>query len=38
MAARLLTPLQIEATQLCFGLPQSVGFAVAGGAALIAQA
>jgi len=37
MPARLLTPLQIEATQLFFGLPQSVGFAVAGGAALIAQ-
>jgi hypothetical protein len=37
MPARLLTPLQVEATQLFFGLPQSTGFAVAGGAALIEQ-
>jgi hypothetical protein len=36
-AARLLTPLQVEATQLFFSLPQSAGFAVAGGAALIVQ-
>lgn len=32
-----LTPLQIQATHLFFSLPQSAGFAVAGGAALIAQ-
>jgi hypothetical protein len=37
MPARLLTPLQVEATQLFFSLPQSAGFAVAGGAALIEQ-
>jgi hypothetical protein len=37
MPARLLTPLQVEATQLFFSLPQSVGFTVAGGAALIEQ-
>jgi hypothetical protein len=37
MPARLLTPLQMEATQLFFSLPQSAGFAVAGGAALIVQ-
>jgi transcriptional regulator with XRE-family HTH domain len=36
-ASRLLTPLQVEATQLFFSLPQSAGFAVAGGAALIVQ-
>jgi hypothetical protein len=35
MPAQLLTPLQVEATQLFFSLPQSV--AVAGGAALIEQ-
>ncbi|MGC2311009.1 MAG: nucleotidyl transferase AbiEii/AbiGii toxin family protein [Candidatus Babeliaceae bacterium] len=32
-----LTPLQLQATRLFFSLPQSAGFAVAGGAALIAQ-
>jgi Nucleotidyl transferase AbiEii toxin, Type IV TA system len=32
-----LTPLQIQATRLFFSLPQSAGFAVAGGAALLAQ-
>lgn len=32
-----LTPLQVEATRLFFSLPQSTGFAVAGGAALIAR-
>src|SRR5580658_1427485 len=37
MPPSLLTPLQIEATQLFFSLPQSAGFAVAGGAALIVQ-
>jgi hypothetical protein len=37
MPPRLLTPLQIEATQVFFSLPQSAGFAVAGGAALIVQ-
>src|ERR1700735_4686297 len=37
MPPRLLTPLQLEATQLFFSLPQSAGFAVAGGAALIVQ-
>ena len=37
MTPRLLTPLQIEATQLFFSLPQSAGFAVAGGAALIVR-
>jgi hypothetical protein len=35
--AGALTPLQIQATRLFFSLPQSAGFAVAGGAALIAQ-
>jgi hypothetical protein len=30
-------PLQVEATQLFFSLPQSAGFAVADGAALIVQ-
>lgn len=37
MPTRLLTPLQVEATRLFFSLPQSAGFAVAGGAALIVQ-
>jgi hypothetical protein len=37
MAPSLLTPLQVKATQLFFSLPQSNGFAVAGGAALIVQ-
>jgi hypothetical protein len=37
MPARLLTPLQVEATQLFFSLPKSAGFVVAGGAALIVQ-
>jgi Nucleotidyl transferase AbiEii toxin, Type IV TA system len=32
-----LTPLQVEATRVFFSLGQSVGFVVAGGAALIAQ-
>jgi Nucleotidyl transferase AbiEii toxin, Type IV TA system len=32
-----LTPIQVTATRLFFSLPQSAGFAVAGGAALIAQ-
>jgi len=32
-----LTPLQVKATRLFFSLPQSTGFAVAGGAALIAR-
>ncbi len=32
-----LTPLQVEATRLFFSLPASAGFAVAGGAALIAR-
>lgn len=32
-----LTPLQIQATRLFFSLPASAGFAVAGGAALIAR-
>jgi Nucleotidyl transferase AbiEii toxin, Type IV TA system len=32
-----LTPLQVQATQLFFSLPFSAGFAVAGGAALIAR-
>lgn len=32
-----LTPLQLQATRLFFSLPQSAGFAVAGGAALLAQ-
>lgn len=32
-----LTPLQVQATRLFFSLPESVGFAVAGGAALIAR-
>jgi hypothetical protein len=37
MPPRRLTPLQVEATQLFFSMPQSAGFAVAGGAALIVQ-
>jgi hypothetical protein len=37
MSPGALTPLQIQATRLFFSLPQSAGFAVAGGAALIAQ-
>lgn len=37
MAPGALTALQIQATRLFFSLPQSAGFAVAGGAALIAQ-
>jgi hypothetical protein len=32
-----LTPLQVQATRLFFSLPASAGFAVAGGAALIAR-
>jgi hypothetical protein len=32
-----LTSLQVEATRLFFSLPDSAGFAVAGGAALIAR-
>jgi Nucleotidyl transferase AbiEii toxin, Type IV TA system len=32
-----LTPLQVQATRLFFSVPASAGFAVAGGAALIAQ-
>lgn len=37
MCAESLTPLQVSAARLFFSLPQSVGFAVAGGAALIAR-
>jgi Nucleotidyl transferase AbiEii toxin, Type IV TA system len=37
MPSDSLTPLQLEATRLFFSLPESAGFAVAGGAALIAQ-
>jgi hypothetical protein len=37
MSPSPLTPLQIEATRLFFSLPDSEGFAVAGGAALIAR-
>lgn len=37
MPSGALTPLQIQTTRLFFSLPQSAGFAVAGGAALIAQ-
>ena len=37
MCADSLTPLQVSATRLFFSLPESVGFAVAGGAALIAR-
>lgn len=37
MNSGLLTPLQVQATQLFFSLPGSAGFAVAGGAALIAR-
>jgi hypothetical protein len=32
-----LSPLQMQATRLFFSLPESAGFAVAGGAALLAQ-
>jgi hypothetical protein len=35
--ADALTPLQRQATHLFFSLPASAGFAVAGGAALLAQ-
>jgi hypothetical protein len=37
MTAGPLTPLQIQATRLFFSLPVSAGFAVAGGAGLIAR-
>lgn len=37
MTADPLTPLQVQATRLFFSLPASAGFAVAGGAALIAR-
>lgn len=37
MAPTPLTALQIEASRLFFTLPESAGFAVAGGAALLAQ-
>ncbi len=37
MSAGGLTPLQVQATRLFFSLPDSAGFAVAGGAALIAH-
>jgi hypothetical protein len=37
MATGALTQLQVKATRIFFSLPQSAGFAVAGGAALIAQ-
>jgi Nucleotidyl transferase AbiEii toxin, Type IV TA system len=37
MNAGPLTPLQIQATRLFFSLPASAGFAVAGGAGLIAR-
>lgn len=37
MNAGPLTPLQVQATRLFFSLPASAGFAVAGGAALIAR-
>jgi hypothetical protein len=37
MNADPLTPLQVQATRLFFNLPASAGFAVAGGAALIAR-
>jgi len=37
MSPEGLTPLQVKATRLFFSLPQSAGFAVAGGAALIAR-
>jgi hypothetical protein len=37
MPVSSLTPLQVNAARLFFSLPESVGFAVAGGAALIAQ-
>jgi hypothetical protein len=35
--ADALTPLQLQATRLFFSLPARAGFAVAGGAALLAQ-
>jgi|SRR5215469_14570304 len=37
MCAGSLTPLQVSAARLFFSLPESAGFAVAGGAALIAR-
>jgi Nucleotidyl transferase AbiEii toxin, Type IV TA system len=37
MPPESLTHLQLEATRLFFDLPESAGFAVAGGAALVAQ-
>jgi hypothetical protein len=37
MATGFLTPLQIRAARLFFSLPESAGFAVAGGAALVAR-
>jgi Nucleotidyl transferase AbiEii toxin, Type IV TA system len=37
MSTGRLTPLQVEATRLFFSVPDSAGFAVAGGAALIAR-
>jgi hypothetical protein len=37
MSSSPLTSLQVEATRLFFSLPDSAGFAVAGGAALIAR-
>jgi hypothetical protein len=37
VSAPELTHLQIQATRLFFSLPESAGFAVAGGAALLAQ-
>ena len=37
MPSSVLTPLQVQAARLFFSLPQSAGFAVAGGAALVAQ-
>ncbi len=37
MPGNSLTPLQLAATRLFFGQPESAGFVVAGGAALIAQ-
>jgi hypothetical protein len=37
VSASALTPIQVRATRLFFSLPESSGFAVAGGAALIAR-
>jgi Nucleotidyl transferase AbiEii toxin, Type IV TA system len=37
MSPAALTPLQVQATRLFFSLPESSGFAVADGAALLAQ-